>query len=247
MRQIYFKSSELEAYPKTWFETWWWTIAIGVIFLFTAGVFAALRPVARGNATTIAFEVKQGEGFREVVNDLDAHGLIRHKIVAEGYALSIGAARHLKPGLYPISPSMSTQSIIGQLVAGITREAQVTIPEGSNMYDIDELLGAAGVLPQGEFTKEAKGKKLEGYLFPDTYRFYLNSTTTDVLQKFSDNFEKKMTPLLPSDQKKAKEDLVLASILEKEVPDPHDRQIVAGILLKRIKEGMPLQVDASVC
>jgi UPF0755 protein len=68
-----------------------------------------------------------------------------------------------------------------------------------------------------------------------------------VVGEFTDNFNVKALPLLNADSKNAQRDLILASILEKEVPSSTDQKLIAGILLKRLAAGMPLDVDATVC
>ena len=125
-------------------------------------------------------------------------------------------------------------------------EAVVVIPEGKTVVEIDGLLKAKGILKEGESLLSID-EPLEGYLFPDTYRFYKDSTAEAVINKFFDNFRKKAEPILSRDLPNFQRNLILASLVEKEVPDLDDRKIVAGLLLKRLKDGMPLQVDASLC
>ena len=86
-----------------------------------------------------------------------------------------------------------------------------------------------------KFLKLAEGK--EGYLFPDTYFFTNKETPEEIINKMQDNFKVKAGDV-------QKDILIMASIIEKEARKPEDRKIISGILWKRIKEGMPLQVDA---
>jgi UPF0755 protein len=67
------------------------------------------------------------------------------------------------------------------------------------------------------------------------------------LDRFLENFDHRAAPLLAADPARAERNLILASILESEVPDQEERRIVAGILIKRVAAGIPLQVDASIC
>lgn len=125
---------------------------------------------------------------------------------------------------------------------------KVTVPEGLNVYEIAELLSKKDDLRnfnQQEFLRLAKGK--EGYLYPDTYFFLPNIKGKQIMETMEENFTKKIAPIQKDIKKFGKtfeEVLTMASILEKEVPKTEDRKIVAGILWKRIKIGMPLQVDA---
>ncbi len=241
MRFIRNKASELGL--KSW--------AVYAAFGFAAIVLLwtpwfLLQPAGAGSLPA-DFEVQTGEGFRHIAGRLAAEHIIRSQFAFEVYAVMMGAAREFKPGIYQFSPALSSPSIIARLVSGIDREAEVTIPEGSSIYDIDSILSAAGIFPQGEFITLAKQHNLEGELFPDTYRFYLKSSDADIFQKFSDNFKKHLAPILPADPALARQVLIMASILEKEVQTAADQKIVAGILWKRLKAGMPLQADATIC
>lgn len=105
--------------------------------------------------------------------------------------------------------------------------------------------------PLKDFFNKYKVRSLEGVLAAQTYFLDEDSSLEDFLVKAFDYFEKDFLPLLEkSDSGESRldpyENLILASILEKEVSDFKDRQIVAGILLKRLKKGLRLQVDATV-
>ena len=125
-----------------------------------------------------------------------------------------------------------------------TPKVTVTIPEGSTVAETNRILVDAGVL-----TGETLESSLEGYLFPDTYEFFLESSLAVVDEKFRENFETKAVPLL----EKATGDvsvhniLTIASLIEGEVPDTNERKIVSGIIWKRIKNGIPLQLDTTIC
>jgi UPF0755 protein len=137
---------------------------------------------------------------------------------------------------------------------------EVTIPEGYSAKQIDQLLVTAGIVREGGnianfdisrfkdkywFLKDAQG--VEGFLFPDTYEFYLDSTPEVVVEKFLDNFQDK-TSLIFMSREGAYDRVVLASLVEKEVPEGgDDRRLVAGLLVERMREGMRLQVDATLC
>ena len=128
-----------------------------------------------------------------------------------------------------------------------------------------EIVGWQGVdyskeknLPQAQdfsnkfpFLKDKpKNVSLEGYLFPDTYFVKKTATCQEIVKMFLENFSKKLTPDLQEEIKKQKktvfEIVTMASLLEKEVKTKKDKEIVAGILWKRLKAGIPLQVDATI-
>ena len=124
-----------------------------------------------------------------------------------------------------------------------TPKAVVTVPEGATVADINELLRKAGVLT------EDLPQSLEGYLFPDTYEFFVPSNIETVKARFAENFNKKVRVVVPEglSEEDLKEILIKASLIEKEVPDSSERRIVAGIMMKRLKNNIPLQMDASLC
>lgn len=226
---------------------------VAVLFLVLLfGLFAyRLDPAsADAAAAPLIFEVRRGEGFREIIARLSAAHLIRSSFATEAVALLNGSALRMQPGLYRLSPVLSTLEILRELTPNGPKEVAVTIPEGSNLYQIDAILADALVIRRGELVsfQGAHGQgNLEGKLFPDTYRFFVGSDIKVIVQKFLENFNEKTAVLLTKDGENAERDLVVASIVDKEVPDPNDQKMVAGILWKRLKAGMPLQADAAVC
>lgn len=141
-------------------------------------------------------------------------------------------------------------SILGSsllLVYALTRfeaaRTVVTIPEGATVGEINELLKQKGVLT------EDLPESLEGYLFPDTYEFFVPSSPETVEARFAENFDRKVRVAVPPGiaEPDLREILIKASLVEKEVPDPSERRMVAGIMLKRLMANIPLQMDASLC
>jgi UPF0755 protein len=207
-----------------------------------------LSPAGASDAPQTVFEITQGEGFREVATALKKDRLIRSATTFDVFALSDGRAFSIKPGLYRLSASMTSSEILNIVSGGSAGEVTVTIPEGVNIFQVDTILSKALVIRSGDLIRlQASGTdgNLEGKLFPDTYRFYTNSNVSDVAQEFLDNFNTKAEPLLTAGT--ATNTIILASILEKEVPDQTDQEIVAGIIVKRIAAKMPLDIDATVC
>jgi len=111
-------------------------------------------------------------------------------------------------------------------------EVQITFPEGFTVKQIQERLAAHGLIFELD-------ENLSGYLFPDTYRFYKKSIAEQAVKKMRDNFEAKVGQI-------NYDDLILASIVQKEVSDERDMKKAAGIFLKRLKANMPLQSDATI-
>lgn len=226
-----------------------------------AGLFLyALSPADAKDASPRTFEVVAGQGLRAVADRLAAAHLVRSASAFDAYAFFVGRATMVRPGLYRLAPSMTSAAILSILTNPHANKATVTIPEGDNLFQIDRLLSDALVIKPGALVAlQASGTdgNLEGTLFPDTYQFYTDSSATSVVAEMRAGFAAKAAPLFaaaglgtstdPASGTAEMRTLILASILEKEVPDLTDQEIVAGILLKRIRAGMPLDVDATVC
>lgn len=215
-------------------------VAAGLAGIFYFILILALRP-ASADSEPLEFKVFAGDGFSEIAERLKEKEIIRSAFAFRIFAFISGAALRLKPGDYLLSSASSTSEIISELVAGQRREVEVRIPDGASVYLIDKILSDAGVLPEGKFLEYVLSlpEIAEGKLFPDTYRFFQGSSPEEVFRKMNDNFRQRG---LPED-----DILILASLLEKEVPDSNERRIVAGILKKRLAAGIPLQVDATIC
>ncbi len=142
------------------------------------------------------------------------------------------------------------------------KKIKVTIPEGLTALQIDDLLYEKGIIKtQGSIADydvtslrvnypflEAS-PNLEGFLFPDTYEFYIGSGTDTVVRKILDNFTEKTSDVfknkIPSQIYK---ELITASLIEEEAPDVEsDKRLIASLIERRIYEGMYLNIDAALC
>ena len=123
----------------------------------------------------------------------------------------------------------------------------LTIPEGSTVLQIADIL--AQKFPGFDTQTFIKlAEKDEGYLFPDTYRFLPNVAPKEILETIKDNFESKIISVeddIRAFGRPLGDVIKMASYLEEEARLMLTRRMIAGILWKRIDEGMPLQIDAS--
>lgn len=225
------------------------TVAGGfvLLFLFLFGVyfFYGLRPIS-GTSQSKIFEIRRGEGFSEIAERLQNEGLIRSTAVFELYALFTGSAHKLMPGTYDIFGASSTPELIA-LLKKANRKINAVILDGASVYDIDKLLSERKILPSGTLREFARTHSIEGTLYPDTYEFLQYSKIDDVIGIFSKNFQSKAEPILNKDPEHFRDNLILASLVQKEVSDFKEARLVAGILKKRFSAGMTLNVDATIC
>lgn len=208
----------------------------------------AVSPVSGSAAPLREVRIQRGAGVSAIARELESAGVIRSRLAFQVLVVLTGRSSALKPGRYALSPASSSAAVADALVGGPDREVEALIPEGSTLYRIDEILAEAGVIAPGSLVQYARGDpSVEGRLFPDRYRFFVDEEPSVVAGKFLDNFREKAEPLLGDDPARARRLVVLASLLEREVPEHEDRRLVAGVLERRLRAGMALQVDASIC
>ena len=184
------------------------------------------------------FLVETGQNFFQIGKNLEKEGLIKNRFYFTFYVLIRGGQKKLQAGEYELNPSMSMAEIEKKIVSGDIVKIIVTIPEGFRVKQIEERLNLK--LP---------GEDLEGFLFPDTYEFPLNVSGEEVVKKMTENFNKKIAPYrdeIYDSEKTLFEIITMASLLEKEVKTLEEKQLVSGILWKRLENNMPLQVDATI-
>jgi len=205
-----------------------------LMFLFLWGIFLPKEKISGPKI----FSVDKGQGLFEIGENLEKEGLIKSKIFFDFYVFLIGKERNLQAGKYFLSSSMNIPEIAQKIIKGDIAKMKVTIPEGFTTKEIEERLGIK--LP---------AENLEGYLFPDTYYFPIDISGEEVAKIMRENFEKKISPYKEEIEKSGKtlqEIIIMASLIEKEVKTKEEKEIVSGILWKRLKAGIPLQVDATI-
>ena len=236
---------------------------IMILLLGSALLTDYLKPVIKKEVVpfTIEFVVQPGMSMNAIANDLDDRQIIKSKAAFELYSVLTRRNDSFQPGTYSIGPGMSTQEIIFLLTAGPV-EQEILIAPGMTIEEIEDEMVAQHVLDDGQLTGFpidtiranypflGDVHTLEGFLYPDTYRFYSHSKPEAVVRRILDNFQAQTTPPLTDLRNSKNNDtihwLILASILEKEVINKKEAQTVAGIFEKRLAIGMPLQVDASI-
>jgi UPF0755 protein len=157
----------------------------------------------------------------------------------------------IKAGQYFFNQPQSVLRVAYRTSYGIQdlTKIKITIPEGFDSKNITKLISKA--IPNfASSTFYLLAKSEEGYLFPDTYYFYQNTTPDQAIQAMELNFNNQLQDILSSTKsfsvknKVTMDNIVtMASIVEKEATSTIDRQIIAGILWKRIADKYPLQVD----
>src|SRR5687767_837075 len=131
----------------------------------------ALGPVQSGDRDTREFTVQPGWGSMRIADELGRAALIRSPLVFTVYVRATGIGGQLKAGTYLLSRGMTPVEIAALMAEGraLSTDIEVTVPEGMNVWEIDDLLFAAKLIVEGSFARAWQTE--EGKLFPDTYRF----------------------------------------------------------------------------
>ncbi|MDI6591527.1 MAG: endolytic transglycosylase MltG [Patescibacteria group bacterium] len=185
------------------------------------------------------FRIERGENLFQIAKNLEEEDLIKSKFWFNFYILMKGAQRKLQAGDYLFNSSMSVGEITKKIISGDIAKEKITIIEGWDLKQIGSYLENKGIAGAEELDK--KRPELEGYLFPDTYWIKKGESLEEIIEKMKANFQKKTKGL-----KITPEILIMASLLEKEVKTKEDKELVSGILWKRLENNIPLQVDATI-
>ncbi len=201
------------------------------------------------------FTVKNGDTFGKINQRLLEQGIITNTRVFHYYAKYKDVMTKFRAGSYTIPTGSNMTQVMDTLVFGQPNLNSITIPEGKNMYEIAKLLQDANIVNKDEFLKVVQGpdlisqlsiqaNSLEGYLYPETYRFAPQTPAKTVAKAMIDLFNKKTEginfnhPFLNKHQV-----VILASMVEKETGAKVERPAIAGVFTNRLKKRMRLESD----
>ena len=230
---------------------------VGIISALSYGAFVYYHlQVWKYSGPDTEFTVNQGESFSRINYRLKKDGFISNASIFYRLAKIKGLITRIRVGTHQIPQDSNMVSIIYLLTIGPGSDLSVTIPEGKNLYEIAKLLESEKIIENAEeFINLAKnpqltqalgipGETVEGYLYPETYRFTKLSNAETVIRKMVNTFFTKVKTL---DFKKSKllphEIITLASIVEKETGASFERPLIAGVFHNRLNKGMRLQSD----
>ena len=238
----------------------------------------------------ITVTVSDTDTIQDVASTLKEQGLIRYKWLFMLYANVANAEDKIRPGTYILNNTYDYHALVsGMSGSGRKETVSVTIPEGYECSQIFELLEENRVCTAAQLYEAAASyefdyaflqdvptgadNRLEGYLFPDTYEFFVNDTPENVLAKFLDNFEAKVDEELlaqidtlnagltqkmqaagfseaeiAANQMDLYKVITVASLIEKEAAAESERATVASVIYNRLcsNEYPYLQIDATI-
>lgn len=195
-------------------------------------------------------------------------GLIEYKWLFEMFCKVSTADMKVSPGEYELRSTFDYRALIQNMRAGSasTVTVSVTIPEGFTMHQLFMRLEQNGVCMYNDLMEAAEDSgfnydflagredlgayRLEGYLFPDTYEFYVGMQASSAINKLLDTFHYKITEDMYTQIDNlgmTLDDIInVASLIEKEAANDEERPIIASVIYNRLNSGIVLGIDASV-
>lgn len=205
--------------------------------------------------------IPDGTSFQQVAALLERERLIRSRSAFLLLGRAQSAERKIHAGEYELNPGMTPAEILSKLMSGQIVLRTMTIPEGSTMAQIAETAGQQGVADSQEVSRllrdrafisalGIRAETLEGYLYPDTYKFPRGAKAKDVLAAMVERLRQVYGPELQArahDLKMTQHQvLTLASVIEKETGVNEEREEISAVFHNRLKKGIPLQSDPTV-
>ncbi len=217
-----------------------------------AGAWLVLTPY--GPQTETLVDIAPGSTAAAIGRKLEAAGVVRSRY---GFDM-VRWLRHgrLEAGVYAFDHPAPVTEVYARIARGDVVTRTVTVPEGANVFDIAARVEQAGLGTRKEFVAAAESqasliadldpgaKSLEGYLFPDTYRFAPTATAVEIVSSMVRRFRTVAGQL--GLKENVHEVVTIASLVERETAVNGDRPLVASVFMNRLAQGMPLRTDPSV-
>lgn len=243
---------------------------MGIIIYYAASFTMEFTAKQGSDGENVEITIPKGATAKSIAAILKENGVIKYE---RAFLMKLNGSENkdsLQMGNFQLNTGMTLNQVIAALTAGgDSRQAvTVTFPEGYSVEQMGKALQKAGVCKAKSFYRAANkldydfkfvkqipkdldvNYRLQGYLYPDTYDFYIGNTGTEVVQKMLENFEAHLPKNIY--QEAASQDLsiyqivTMASMVEKETKISAEKPRIAGVFFNRIRKDMPLQIDATV-
>jgi len=205
--------------------------------------------------------IPDGSTFQYVASLLEHERLIKSRSAFVLFGKSLSADRKVRAGEYELNPAMTPAEILSKLLNGQVVLRVLAIPEGLTMIQIADLVSQQGLTDRTEFLRLAndrtfvrslgiEAETLEGYLYPDTYKFPRPIKAREILLVMVERLRQMVGPDLLARMQELKmtmhEVLTLASVIEKETGSGVERPEISAVFHNRLKKHIPLQSDPTV-
>jgi UPF0755 protein len=226
--------------------------------LIAAGVAGYIVYAPYGPSAETFVDIPPGTGATGVASLLRRNGIIRSRYAFA--LLRLNRNGTFKAGEYRFDHPVPPGEVYDRLVQGDVFTQALTIPEGYNIFDIAAAVEVAGFAKRDDFLAaerqhseliadlirpDVHPTSLEGYLFPDTYRFSRHATPLQMLTIMVRRF-RQVGVQLGLNRGDTAQTVVMASLIEKEVGQDTERPLVAGVFVNRLARSIPLATDPTV-
>ena len=227
-----------------------------LVLLLVAAVAGFLIYVPYGPTTETFVDIAPGTGTQSIAAQLQGAGIIRSQYAFD--ALKMVKGGRLKAGEYRFDHAAPVPEVYARIAKGDVYTRTLVIPEGYNIFDIAGAVEAAGLGSREAFLAAERSNtqliaqvspdapSLEGFLFPDTYKFSRHASAADMLSVMVRRWTTMTASLHLAQGRDIARTVIMASLVEKEVKVDSERPMVAGVFENRLAKGMPLQTDPSV-
>lgn len=196
-----------------------------------------------------------------IARQLEAEGIISHHTLFLAYVKTLKWSKPLQAGEYLFREPLTIPQVAERLNQGLIHYRELTVPEGSSLFEIPELFRGGGPTPPEDFDRmleevelisdmAPKADNLEGFLFPDTYRWNRQTTARDLIrqmvQRFRQVAETHVLPEMAASGLTLQQVVTLASLIETETGMESERALVSSVFHNRLGRGIPLQCDPTV-
>lgn len=218
------------------------------------------RPYRGRRPDKVFVEIQHGASRWQIAGILRHDDVIRSRLAFDLYS-TWHFRRRLQAGEYLIDRPMDSREVFWKIAHGRVFVHVVTVPEGWTMYDIANELDRQGICSKADFLAAAHDTSLvsdlaphattlEGFLFPSTYEFTRHTTCEQIAERMVGSFRAVWQSIDSSGAHPAGlstiQVVTLASLVERETPNPDERPQVAGVFYNRLARGYPLQCDPTV-
>ncbi|MET0962340.1 MAG: endolytic transglycosylase MltG [Noviherbaspirillum sp.] len=235
-------------------------IVVLVAMLAAAFFYWAEQPILEAGREPVSFTVNAGSGMRGAAQQVAQAGAPVQPLLLEALARLSGKSGRIKAGDYELEAGTSPRRLVDQLVRGEFAQHALVVIEGWTFRQMRQAVAEHAALKHDTvamsdaelLAKVAPAyQQPEGLFFPDTYLFAKGASDLQIYRRAHALMQKKLdeswaarAPNLP--YKSPYEALVMASIVEKETGQKAERDMIAGVFVNRLRQGMLLQTDPTV-
>ncbi len=204
-------------------------------------------------------ELRRGQPTAAILQNLQRHGVLRDEWIPLVYLKFLRGRDSLKAGVYEFDRPLSPVEVIDKLVRGDVVLKTITVREGLDRFAVAKLFADEGLGTETTWDTATRNadlirdiapdaESLEGYLFPDTYKFDPGTPASTIVQQMVTNFRKHWGNeiALITTGLDAHQTVTLASIIETEAQLPQERPVVASVYINRVRRRMLLGADPTV-